>query len=48
MNSTTPAEDNTTEEVSDKIEVVTEAVENAEPEKTEDPGEETVVTIAGE
>lgn len=48
MNSTTPAEDNTTEEVSDKIEVVTEAVENTEPEKTEDPGDETVVTIAGE
>jgi hypothetical protein len=48
MNSTTPAEDNTTEEVSDNIEVVTEAVENTEPEKTEDTGEETVVTIAGE
>jgi hypothetical protein len=48
MNSTTPAEDNTTEEVSDNIEVVTEAVENAEPEKAEDTGEETVVTIAGE
>jgi hypothetical protein len=48
MNSTTPAEDNTTEEVSDNIEVVTEAVENTEPEKAEDTGEETVVTIAGE
>ena len=48
MNSTTPAEDNTTEEVSDKIEVVTEAVENTEPEKAEDTGDETVVTIAGE
>jgi hypothetical protein len=48
MNSTTPAEDKTTEEVSDKIEVVTEAVENTEPEKTEDSGDETVVTIAGE
>lgn len=48
MNSTTPADDKTTEEVSDKIEVVTEAVENTEPEKTEDPEDETVVTIAGE
>lgn len=48
MNSTTPAEDNTTEEVSDNIEVVTEAVENTEPEKAEDTGDETVVTIAGE
>jgi len=48
MNSTTPADDKATEEVSDKIEVVTEAVENTEPEKTEDPGDETVVTIAGE
>jgi hypothetical protein len=34
MNSTTPADDKTTEDVSDKIEVVTEAVENTEPEKT--------------
>ena len=48
MNSTTTAEDNTTEEVSDNIEVVTEAVENTEPEKAEDTGDETVVTIAGE
>jgi hypothetical protein len=48
MNSTTPADDKATEEVSDKIEVVTEAVENTEPEKTEDTGDETVVTIAGE
>jgi hypothetical protein len=48
MNSTTPADDKATEEVSDKIEVVTEAVENTEPEKTEDLGDETVVTIAGE